>query len=156
MRECPYCLSPVGDGEEITNCEHCGAVHHAECWKENGGCAAKDCRGRPSRLTIDVPPSERERLVLSREAVESARPRRAPKFGNPCIRCGRQVPEGELHCPDCKPEHEESPDSRNIGPILMMLAVLGVLLAWLVVGLLGSSPNEPAPSPTEARSRMRQ
>lgn len=156
MRDCPYCLSPVGESEKSIACERCGAVHHAECWEENGGCAAKDCRGVPSRLEIDVPASGRERLVLSREAVESARPRRASRFSNPCMRCGRQAPEGELYCPECKPEREESTDARNLGPILVMLLVLGVLLAWLVVGFIDRSPTEPPPSPTEAQSRMRQ
>ena len=56
-----------------------------------------------------------------------------------CLRCGRQVPDDELYCQQCAPAREESQDTRNVGPILVMLALLGVLLAWLVVASIPDS-----------------
>ncbi len=46
---CPYCRGPL---EPITvaprvRCSACDAVHHAECWREHGGCAVFRCRRAP-------------------------------------------------------------------------------------------------------------
>ena len=147
-RTCPYCMSPIEEREEAAICVSCGAAHHHECWDENRGCCVKGCREVTRALDIDVPPDESEKLVLTRESVESARPHRAAAVSNPCVRCGRQVPEGELHCAECSPRIEESADAKNVGPILIMLAVLGVLLAWMVIVLVPSSqPPESAATP---------
>lgn len=47
-RTCPYCRSPLGAGEATRECTACHAVHHADCWAENGGCAVALCAGGPS------------------------------------------------------------------------------------------------------------
>lgn len=40
---CPYCRFPLKAGLPATACDGCGAIHHEECWEENGGCAIVGC-----------------------------------------------------------------------------------------------------------------
>lgn len=142
MNTCPYCLSPMEDRESAVACEICGAAHHTECWEENGGCAMKECRQARGTLVIDLPKERRDRIDISREALESVTPggRRTPT--NPCMGCGVEVAEDELYCPRCAQEPEENQDSRNVGPmILVLLSVLAVILAWLVIETVSPPVN---------------
>lgn len=47
-RICPYCRVALEDGANVVFCTSCGAVHHDDCWEENGGCAVALCAGGPS------------------------------------------------------------------------------------------------------------
>ncbi len=42
--KCPYCQSEVPAKEAAKRCSECGAPHHADCWRENGGCTTYGCR----------------------------------------------------------------------------------------------------------------
>lgn len=42
-RACPYCRFPIKGGAATTECPTCGALHHADCWIENRGCAVVGC-----------------------------------------------------------------------------------------------------------------
>jgi hypothetical protein len=42
---CPYCQTPIAQGEEEVHCPACRTPHHRQCWQENGGCAVYGCRG---------------------------------------------------------------------------------------------------------------
>lgn len=44
---CPYCHSSLVSGADGRACPECGAVHHAECWRANGGCAITGCACGP-------------------------------------------------------------------------------------------------------------
>lgn len=44
---CPYCRFPIKSGEETLTCPDCGAVLHADCWRENGGCTSYGCTSSP-------------------------------------------------------------------------------------------------------------
>lgn len=46
-KTCPYCRFPLKVGAPTTVCPACEAVHHAECWADNGGCAMVGCSGGP-------------------------------------------------------------------------------------------------------------
>src|SRR5215212_1317663 len=43
LRECGICQSSIFPDESTTICPSCGLTFHAECWKENLGCAAYGC-----------------------------------------------------------------------------------------------------------------
>jgi predicted nucleic acid-binding Zn ribbon protein len=161
MHTCPYCLSPISESDERATCDTCGTLHHAECMLDNGGCATKGCERsalsepleiavEPARLEITVEDEPRTMLVLSKEAVEQASPLNVRKqTSNPCMRCGAQLPEGELYCRECTPELNENQDARNLGPILIMVGVIA-LLVWFVVlitpAMQGSSQTDSTPS----------
>ncbi len=44
---CPYCSFPVRRGDPLVTCPACRARYHADCWRENGGCAVYGCHGAP-------------------------------------------------------------------------------------------------------------
>ena len=46
-RNCPYCRFPLKTAAEAVKCPSCGAVHHGDCWAENGGCAVLGCASAP-------------------------------------------------------------------------------------------------------------
>jgi hypothetical protein len=46
-RACPYCRFPLKEGTQTARCRACGAIHHAECWDENLGCAVVGCAAGP-------------------------------------------------------------------------------------------------------------
>ena len=48
-RACPYCHFPLKQGVAVRTCPVCDATHHAECWRDNGGCAIVACGGGPTR-----------------------------------------------------------------------------------------------------------
>lgn len=48
-RACPYCRFPLKEGAAIESCGSCGAVHHAECWLDNGGCSVTGCVNGPAK-----------------------------------------------------------------------------------------------------------
>lgn len=58
-RVCPYCRFPLKEGVAIEACTSCGAVHHIECWQDNGGCSVTGCVNGPSNTTAThvVPPA---------------------------------------------------------------------------------------------------
>src|SRR3954447_7120056 len=47
-RTCPYCRFGLEEGVGVIACPVCKAVHHDDCWEENGGCAVALCAGGPS------------------------------------------------------------------------------------------------------------
>ncbi|MCA9520543.1 MAG: hypothetical protein KC609_06205 [Myxococcales bacterium] len=42
---CPYCRDGILNEPTIVACSRCQTPHHAECWKEAGGCAVFGCPG---------------------------------------------------------------------------------------------------------------
>jgi hypothetical protein len=42
-RVCSICQSQILPGEATTACPECSQTYHAECWRENRGCAAYGC-----------------------------------------------------------------------------------------------------------------
>jgi TM2 domain-containing membrane protein YozV len=46
---CPYCRTPIEpDSGEQFLCTGCGTPHHADCFKENGGCTVFGCSAAPA------------------------------------------------------------------------------------------------------------
>ena len=149
-------MSPITEREQVTICASCGTAHHRECWEENRGCCVRSCPEVSRILSIDVPREASGKLVLTREAVESVRPRAPARNSNPCMRCGKQVRDGELYCIECQPAPPESQDARNLWPILVILGLLAVLLAWVVVVGISSersAPDSKEPAATENINR---
>ncbi|HHT37628.1 MAG: RING finger protein [Candidatus Wallacebacter cryptica] len=42
-KSCAKCEQKLEIGAEIVECPRCHAVHHADCWKQNGGCGRRGC-----------------------------------------------------------------------------------------------------------------
>ena len=79
---CPYCQTPLQDGEALVACPACNATHHPDCYRENGGCAIPGCTGRPTRAprapqaTQPISPRTDEpvRLVFDDHSLPRATP----------------------------------------------------------------------------------
>jgi hypothetical protein len=73
---CPYCTTPVVDGQ-VWTCEECGARHHAECWDDNRGCAVALCTAGPegSDPSLRPPVSAPRVLVVDLEPIDDPTPR---------------------------------------------------------------------------------
>jgi hypothetical protein len=69
---CPYDHAVIKPGQTYTRCPKCGTPHHADCWKENRGCAVFRCgQGVDAPLTQQVvaDPSRRPRRMEQLAAV---------------------------------------------------------------------------------------
>ena len=79
---CPYCQSSLESGLALIACPECGATHHPDCYRENGGCAVPGCAGRPGtaptppRATAPVSPRQDtpQRLVVDDRSLPLAAP----------------------------------------------------------------------------------
>jgi hypothetical protein len=61
-RTCPYCLTGFTTDAKIAICSACGSPHHADCWRENGGCTAYGCSQGPDGVrAASAVPSRRRR-----------------------------------------------------------------------------------------------
>jgi hypothetical protein len=153
--ECPYCLDEIEEPDEATACRSCGALYHPECWAEGEGCCVRDCASAKHRIELEVPATDTAEVVVSREAAEKAIPHTTRKPWNPCLRCGRHLPAGELYCRECKPEKEDSQDARNVGPMLLMLALLVIVLGWILVTANTSNDKQEKPDSTRIENRLK-
>ncbi len=137
--ECPFCLSNIDDIEDFVICDGCSSKYHRECWEENGGCCKQECYKAIIKLDIDIIYSNTDKLVLSKEQVEASQPYVLKPNKNPCLKCGKDVPENELYCSNCIPESEGSEDAKNLGPILIMLVIALLFLVWFFIGVIQPS-----------------
>ncbi len=42
-KSCSYCEEKFVAGDEFVECPRCHSYHHADCWKQKGGCAKRGC-----------------------------------------------------------------------------------------------------------------
>lgn len=153
--ECPYCLSQLRHDDDTISCDCCNTLYHKECWIEGDGCCLRGCGNFKNSVEIEIAADNRDSLIISREEAEAAITYRKERFSNPCLRCGRHVPEGSLYCTNCTPEPEESQDVRNLGPMLIMLFVAALVLAWFFGILILPDIKTPTPSPSEVKTNIK-
>jgi hypothetical protein len=65
---CSICQSPILGGDPIENCPECSQTYHAECWRENLGCAAYGC-AQVNALAPPEPEITEEAPVAAAAAV---------------------------------------------------------------------------------------
>lgn len=73
-RNCPYCRFPIKEGGAVLECAHCHAIHHEDCWGDNGGCAITSCAGGPSAQPATVTHAEPEPEVTLRRFTRTEEP----------------------------------------------------------------------------------
>jgi Prokaryotic RING finger family 1 len=56
-RSCPYCRFALKQGSSIVECGSCRALHHAECWTDNGGCSIMGCAGAATAGSTTTAPA---------------------------------------------------------------------------------------------------
>lgn len=83
---CAICQSPLESEGAVTDCPSCRARYHADCWRENGGCAVYGC--------TEVPPVEKLgslEIPVSFWGQEE----------KPCPACGQTILAAALRCRHC-------------------------------------------------------
>ena len=97
---CPYCQSPIEEGEEIVVCSNCDMPHHKDCWIANEGCTTFGCTGtisngannEPVPGTLDFSPNP---------------------GGNVCPNCGTQNADNANFCVGCGSPLNQAPQPQN-------------------------------------------
>jgi hypothetical protein len=111
---CVYCLSTIEPVDSSTECEHCGARFHSECWDLNGGCATLGCESclvavKPAPLPVvpmlsvaaTPPPRTTGDPVTSEWAPASVVSVPAKPARQFCDQCGGRVTDTDRFCGTC-------------------------------------------------------
>lgn len=78
--QCPYCLKPFEEGDDVVVCPECGTPGHRACWKQNGHCLYENKHA--SGFVWQIPYSkEREEAERKAREEEAAR-KTAQTFGS--------------------------------------------------------------------------
>ncbi|MEA2410706.1 MAG: Prokaryotic finger family 1, partial [Thermoleophilaceae bacterium] len=88
-RACPYCRFPLKEGIAVCECASCHAVHHDDCWGDNGGCAIVGCDGGDGEsattvapVAISPPPPRRPGPIAISPDPEPSETHPLPKVGS--------------------------------------------------------------------------
>lgn len=118
---CPYCQAPIAAGDAALMCPICNAVHHADCYTENGGCAVYGCTARPTDIPsapqMQAPVSTSTRIDLT-DLEPTNLPRVTYPQGITPPRAGRGLTETEK-------------------ALIIAAAIIGVVIIVILVMVLG-------------------
>jgi hypothetical protein len=125
VRNCPYCLNPVGQDDDKVRCPKCGVTHHADCWKANGRCSVYGCDGWAAwsdSISEKIAPSAQDAVVVDETSQEQAREITR------CIRCGAEVGRNQMLCHSCrKKSNRYWLDYCLGGSVLILGSVIGCI-----------------------------
>ena len=107
---CAYCQTEM-DRVTAARCPDCDAVHHQDCWQDNGGCAVLGCAAGPD-VTIPLQAASAAQVDMTTSAVGLQSSPTQPFFPNAslasggghmnyCTRCGQEVAGGAVFCTHC-------------------------------------------------------
>jgi Prokaryotic RING finger family 1 len=89
-KTCPYCRFTLKPGEAAESCDTCHTLHHAECWEDNGGCAAPNCPNAGSSSRSPAGTADQRTQVMPVAAPPPpAAPPPGPIYGQPPPSRGR-------------------------------------------------------------------
>ena len=77
--QCPYCLKPFQDGDDVVVCPECGTPAHRACWKQNGHCLYENKHA--SGFVWEIPYSKEREEAEQKAREEEAARKRAQTFG---------------------------------------------------------------------------
>jgi len=127
-KNCPYCLSPVGQDEDKVRCPRCGVIHHSDCWKANGSCSVYGCDGWAvwsSAISDKVAPQASDSVEIT--PVETAT--ETAKEVYRCIKCGAEIRKGQMECLKCRRRWDNHFFDNCTGPsVLFIGGVVGIAI----------------------------
>jgi hypothetical protein len=120
---CAICLSAITAGDEKASCPSCSAEYHADCWKENGGCAVYGCSQAP--------------VVESRRAIEIPMSYWGQENKN-CPKCGKEILAAAVRCRHCgttfqSARPQEAEEFRQRADLAARLPTAKSTIVWLFV-----------------------
>jgi len=120
---CSLCHTPLGDTAVSRRCDECGAIAHADCWVENGGCGTYGCRCAPA-------PAQQSSAA---PVTFWGRERKT------CPACGREIRAAALRCRFCDARFESaasmtSSQYSDLRDHITATRSLGDRAVWYLVG----------------------
>ena len=96
--DCPVCKEKFSDGQDVVVCPVCGAPHHRECYRANGGCGLEANHEKGISWEDYIGSAGQ-----SAQQSESAGPRQEAHSGNVrrCPGCGSVNPADGIFCQVC-------------------------------------------------------
>ena len=130
-RTCPYCRFPLKEGGAAIECGACHAIHHQECFTENGGCAVAGCTAGPGSAAAQA-------FVTPSHAAPTATGVGVPAYGTPAPPA---------------PSPPPTPPRRNrLAPTLIVATMVLLILAGGATALVVSGGGAQTTSSTIASS----
>ncbi len=77
--QCPYCLKPFQENDDVVVCPDCGTPAHRACWKQNGHCLYENKHA--SGFVWQIPYSKEREEAEQKAREEEAARKRAQTFG---------------------------------------------------------------------------
>ncbi len=71
IKICPYCNTPINEGEAEVVCPACSKPHHERCWVEHNGCTTYGCP-QNTAAQAPVPPVVNEAPAVNEAPVNGA------------------------------------------------------------------------------------
>lgn len=78
--QCPYCLKPFQEEDDVVVCPECGTPAHRACWKQNGHCLYENKHA--SGFVWQIPYSKEREEAEQKAREEEAERKRAATFGS--------------------------------------------------------------------------
>ena len=78
--QCPYCLKPFQENDDVVVCPDCGTPAHRACWKQNGHCLYENKHA--SGYVWQIPYSKEREEAEQKAREEEAERKRAATFGS--------------------------------------------------------------------------
>lgn len=138
-RTCPYCLTDLKKDEEAHRCERCGAIHHADCWAEGGGCSVFGCASTVEQVAGTADTSTAE--------TSSAPEPSEPTPDTPPYPSGHEEEDFLVQ----RREPAKQPIWKNRRTLLLLAAVAVLLAAIVAVGLLAFGDGDENPEPAKPK-----
>jgi len=115
-KRCGVCQTQIAELEPVGRCPRCEALHHAECWNENGGCSSYGCE--LAQQVVKEPPGLPQTYWGQEEKQ--------------CPRCDKSIKVAALRCRFCGAVFEDrAPDagrSRAPGRKVALAILVGGIL----------------------------
>jgi predicted RNA-binding Zn-ribbon protein involved in translation (DUF1610 family) len=134
---CAVCQTDIVVGEEVVECPSCSLPYHAECWRENHGCAQYGCPSAPE--TIKPDPSAQAAAATSWN-VDKTCPACGERIKGKAVKCrfcGAMFDTREAMTSGAYAEREydgkEAIKGRNAVVLMFLLAASGILSPVMVI-----------------------